>query len=356
MFIVQRDWQLHNKVGKSQQRHREKLKEAIKDKLGDIIAREDLISGDAKRPVRVRIDSLNTYRFRYQNPSEGEGEGTDKGEGGTEPGEWSYDAELTLDELSEMVLEDFELPNLEPKVTKEVTTDEVSWTDIRKKGPWSTFDKKRTIRENIKRNAFKGKPKFENIHQDDLRFKAWEVEKKPDTNACVFLMADRSGSMDSDMIYLIKAFCWWSVRYLRQKYDRVEIRFIAHDTTARECTEKEFFGVEGDGGTMASSAFQLGLEIMDRQYPTNAWNIYSLYFTDCDNWSGDNPAALNLAKQIVLRSNLFGFGKVKGSGYSDFPKQMENAFEGEIKFTTFKLDEKGDVLLALRELFTREPE
>ena len=44
-------------------------------------------------------------------------------------------------------------------------------------------------------------------------------------------------------------------RFLRPKYENVEIVFIAHHTEAKEVTEEEFFTRGESGGTICSSAY-----------------------------------------------------------------------------------------------------
>jgi hypothetical protein len=47
------------------------------------------------------------------------------------------------------------------------------------------------------------------------------------------------------------------VRFLRTKYNNVQIVFISHHTEAREVTEEEFFYKGESGGTQVSSAMNL---------------------------------------------------------------------------------------------------
>ncbi len=156
------------------------------------------------------------------------------------------------------------------------------FTDLRKRGPFANIDKKRTIRENLKRNALAAPPpgqarrpaKFGNIKDEDLRFKTWERAVRHESNAVVLALMDVSGSMGTFEKYIGRAFYFWMVRFLRTKYARVEIVFIAHHTEAREVGEEEFFTRGESGGTKVSSAYQLALEVLDARYPADAWNIY----------------------------------------------------------------------------------
>jgi uncharacterized protein len=71
---------------------------------------------------------------------------------------------------------------------------DVIFQDVRRKGISSNLDKKRTILENLRRNANTGNPGIHHIAPDDLRFKTWEDIYKPHSNAVVIAMMDTSGS------------------------------------------------------------------------------------------------------------------------------------------------------------------
>ena len=59
-------------------------------------------------------------------------------------------------------------------------------------GPLANLDKRRTIKENIKRNAAKGDPHLKDLKNEDLRFKVWEPTIKYQSNAVVIAMMDVS--------------------------------------------------------------------------------------------------------------------------------------------------------------------
>ncbi len=101
-------------------------------------------------------------------------------------------------------------------------------------------------------------------------------------------MMDVSGSMGTFEKYVSRAFYYWMVRFLRTRYDNVEIAFVAHHTEAKEVTEEEFFTRGESGGTKASSAYQLALELVEQRYRPEDWNIYPFHFSDGDNWPSDN--------------------------------------------------------------------
>ena len=51
----------------------------------------------------------------------------------------------------------------------------------------------------------------------------------------------------------------------------------------------EVDGTMGNGGgTTCSSALKLIQSQFENRFPPNTWNIYLFYFTDGENWDGDN--------------------------------------------------------------------
>src|SRR5215217_8279950 len=170
------DWSLHRKGASDQARHKEKVKEALRDNLADVVSEHAIITSDGNKIVKVPIRTLEEYKFRFDPGNEegvGEGTGNSKvgdvleryvpapgpGSGpgaGDQPGIDYYEAEVTIDELTELVFADLGLPNLQPKQLQELETEDIRFTDIRRTGPFSNLDKRRTIRENIKRNALMG--------------------------------------------------------------------------------------------------------------------------------------------------------------------------------------------------------
>jgi uncharacterized sporulation protein YeaH/YhbH (DUF444 family) len=214
MPITRPDWSLHRKGHIDQERHKQKIKEAVKKNLADIVSEENIILSDGKSIIKVPIRSLDEYRFRYdpgrqeqsgqgdgkskvgdvvaQDPRQGRGKGR-KGEAGEDPGTDYYEAEISLDELAALIFEDLGLPFLEEKKLAEMETQSVRFTDVRKKGPLANLDKKRTILENIKRNAAHGDATFHDLKNEDLRYKVWEPTIKYQSNAVVLAMMDVSG-------------------------------------------------------------------------------------------------------------------------------------------------------------------
>jgi sporulation protein YhbH len=217
-FTLQKeDWSLHRKGQQDQERHKEKVKQAIKDNLADLVSDESLILSDGHQIVKVPIRSLDEYRIRYnfqKGRQAGTGQGDSqvgdviakgrdpkqqqpgKGEGaGEQPGVDYTEAGVALEEIQALLFEELELPDLADKSADEMVTDSYEFRDVRKKGLSGNIDKKRTLLEAIRRNALNAKPSVQ-IIPEDLRYKTWEDVEKPDSNAVILAMMDLSGSLD----------------------------------------------------------------------------------------------------------------------------------------------------------------
>jgi sporulation protein YhbH len=370
-FIVSReDWSLHRKGYQDQSRHQKKIKEAIKQNLPDLVTEESIILSNGRKQVKIPIRSLDEYKFRYNhNKSKhvGQGDGKSKvgdvlgrdptpgkGQGaGDQPGDDYYETEVDMEELEAMLFAELELPNLKQKDTHKLHTEKVEFNDIRKKGIMSNIDKKRTIMETLKRNARAGKKEIGGISPDDLRFKTWEEVVKPDSNALILAMMDTSGSMGQFEKYIARSFFFWMTRFLKTKYEGVEIVFLAHHTEAKEVTEEEFFTKGESGGTICSSVYAKALEIIDSRYPPSSYNIYPFHFSDGDNLTSDNERCVKLIEQLMERSNIFGYGEVNQYNRSSTLMSAYRHINNPI-FRHSIIREKGEVYKALKTFFTNQ--
>jgi len=373
-FVISReDWSLHRKGEIDRQRHREKVKEAIKKNLADIVSEESIIMHDGQKVIKVPIRSLDEFHFRFdfnkqKQGGQGDGEskvgdvlhtdpqqgpGKNKGGAGDEPGVDYYEAEITLEELAAMIFEDLGLPHLDPKKKPELSSESVEFKDIRKKGVSSNIDRKRTIFEAIKRNALKGTPGLREITPEDLRFKTWDLTFKYESSAVVLAMMDTSGSMGPFEKYIARSFFFWMVRFLRTKYNNVQIVFLAHHTEAKETTEEEFFTKGASGGTRCSSVYKLALELIEKQYSPQDYNIYAFHFSDGDNLASDNESCVKLINELLKVSNMVGYGEIEGPYY--YTSTLKSAYKRVThdRFTCVSIRDKSGVYPALKKFFSQ---
>ena len=375
-FVVsQENWSLHRKGYQDQQRHMDKVKEAIKNNLPDLISEESIIMSNGKEVIKIPIRSLDEYKIRYnygKSKHVGQGQGDSQvgdvvardgrpdnqaqGKGqkaGDQPGNDYYEAEINFEDVQGMLFKELELPNLAKKEMAEIVTEKIEFNDIRKKGLMGNIDKKRTILTAIKRNAMKGKPDITPIYNDDLRFKTWDEVTKPETKAVVLAMMDTSGSMGNFEKYCARSFFFWMTRFLRTKYETVEIEFIAHHTEAKVVSEEDFFTKGESGGTICSSAYSKALELIELKYNPARYNIYPVHFSDGENFSTDNEKCLRLVNELMEYSSMFGYGEVNPNNrYSSLMstfKKIDNP-----KFRHYILRQKKDVYEALKSLFQKQ--
>jgi sporulation protein YhbH len=355
-------------------RHRDKIKESIRDNIGDILAEESIIGQSGERVIKIPIRSIKEYRFVYgeNSPgvSEGNGEqqpgdvvqkGQQEGQGQGQPGDQAgnevFETDIHLMDLIDIMFEDLELPDLERKGLKKI----MSIANKRPRGHVKTgirarLDKRKTAKNRIKRrwattgprtapkSALKDEPRFP-FHRDDMRYHKAVPKEREESNAVLFCIMDTSGSMGSTKKYLARSFYFLLYHFVRQRYENVEVVFIAHHTEAKEVTEQEFFHKVESGGTYISSGYRKALDIIEDRYHPSLWNIYSFHCSDGDNFYSDNERAVEAAVELCKVSNIFGYGEIKPSGSSYYSGSMLEIFK-EIKesnFQTVLIEKKEDL-------------
>jgi uncharacterized protein len=195
------------------------------------------------------------------------------------------------------------------------------------------------------------------IDKPDLRYLSYREVPKPRSRAVVFLAMDVSGSMDVDRKRMARLFFYWCVQFLRSRYDRTEIVFVAHTTEAREVTEEEFFSRAESGGTKVSSAFEVIERAQRDRYPADDWNVYVLHVSDGDNFAADNQRTLELIARLTQVSSLVGYLEVDPDGGSGSHK-LSRFYEreaGELDgFVFASADDDYDLWPALKKFFAKD--
>lgn len=366
--ITREDWSLHRKGELDARRHQEKVREAICRRLAEIVTEESIILSNGQRIVRVPLRSLEEYRFRFnynkmRRVGQGNGKtqvgdliitGRPRGQGkgaGEEPGIDYYEAEVTIDEIANVLFEELCLPDLKSDRKMQAAVDALEFSDIRKKGLSTNIDRKRTLLAVLKRNALSGRPGFHDIRPEDLRYRTWNPRISSEAGAVVIAMMDTSGSMGPFEKYIARCFFFWTVRFLRTKYQNVEIIYLTHHTEAREVKEEEFFQKGESGGTRCSSVYRLALEIINQRYPPDDYNVYAFHFSDGDNLNTDNDLCISLVQELLKVTNLVGYGEIEGPYY--YTSTLKTAYRAinHPRFVTVTLRDKKDVYKALKTFF-----
>lgn len=326
-------------------RFRQIIKGKIKDNLRKYISNGEMIGRHGKDLVSIPLPQIDIPHFQFGDngrggTSQGQGEpgdplsssddedGDGAGQAGNQPGKHLREVELTLEELAEILGEELELPNIEPKGKKEIISVKDRYTGINRVGPESLRHFRRTFREALKRQISLGqfspeKPQIVPI-RDDFRYRSWKTIKMPQSNAVIIYMMDVSGSMWDEQKHIVRLETFWLDTWLQHQYKGLETRYIVHDAQAAEVDRDTFFNIRENGGTVISSAYELCHRLIEEHYPPEEWNIYAFHFSDGDNWSReDNKTCAELLNAHLLpKLNLFGYGQVEstyGSGeFIDF--------------------------------------
>jgi uncharacterized sporulation protein YeaH/YhbH (DUF444 family) len=326
-------------------RHNEKISEAVREKLPELISNADVMGAGDNR-VKVPVRFMEHFRFRLCPPDEqtGAGQGDAKagdklsppekkqsqGQGKKEAGgegEGGFDLtlEFKIDDIVDWLWEELKLPHLEPK-TGVTSDDELRREGWNRRGAISRLDRRRSLKEAIKRRAIdKDGPAFIN---EDLRFRQLVVRNQPVTRAVVFFGMDVSSSMRERDRTLAKMFFFWAMQGLRRQYEHIEPVFVAHTVKAWEFEEDEFFQVRGSGGTVASSAFGVINNIIRQRYDPARYNIYLFYASDGENFRDDHDRATAGLSEISSIANYIGYIETPASEDRALETEMANIFRG----------------------------
>lgn len=376
--------QRSDRSARDRMRHRQKIKDSIRDNIGDILAEESIIGRDRDKIIKVPIRSVKEYRFIYgeNSPGVAQGDGEQKpgdvvqqgdqegkgqgGKGGDQPGVDAFETDITLEELIAIMFDDLELPELERKALKEIVSDDARKRKGRRHaGIRPRLDKRATARNrarrwmSVRRSREVGpdgeKPRFP-FHEDDMRYYHIVPTTKEASNAVVFCIMDTSGSMGTVKKYLARSFYFLLYQFVRQKYANVEVVFIAHHTEAKEVSEEDFFHKVESGGTYISSGYKKALEIIEDRYHPSLWNVYAFHCSDGDNFYSDNERALQAAEELCKVCNLFGYGEIKPSGSAYYSGSMLEVFGG-IKADNFHMitiEKKEDLWEGFRSFLLKD--
>ncbi len=325
-------------------RHNQKVREAVKTNLPELLASHDFLTRPANRTVLVPVRLLEHARFRlldsdaHSGAGQGQGEpgqvlrpaqpqGADGASGaGTEDGEVRFVLELKIDEIVDWLWEELKLPELKPKRSAALDEPDFVREGWDKRGARSRLDRRRTVKEAVKRRGMQEAPvPFTN---EDLRFRQLVRRSTPAINAAVIFALDVSGSMDEAQRRLAKTFFFFALHGIRRQYAKVETVFVAHSAEAWEFQEEQFFQVSGGGGTVASSAFRLCLDVLEKRYDPERFNVYLFYASDGENASEDRDGATATLAELAGKLNYAGYVETNTSTMRPGQTQISELFSG----------------------------
>lgn len=193
------------------------------------------------------------------------------------------------------------------------------------------------------------------IDDFDLRYNNRVPQPRPISQAVMLCLMDVSGSMDENRKDLAKRFFILLHLFLTRHYERIEIVFIRHHTTAAVVDEEGFFHSRESGGTLVSSALELALETIKERFPPDQWNVYVAQASDGDNWESDCPKCHELiVKELLPRVQYYCYVEIDAAQPQSLWEQFEVARAGARNLALGRIMTRGDVYPVLRDLFARK--
>lgn len=296
--------------------------------------------------IYITIPRINIPRFVHGDNGRGVGRGEGKpgdvlrraprkgkkgNRAGDQPGE-GIDVAIDFEDVLDMLGEELKLPNMKPKESKTYEEIRIRYNNLSRTGLYSLLHFRRTMLEAIKRMAIMGE--LDELHDvpgskvplrlilpinSDFRYRQYNEIKIPASNAVILFARDYSGSMDSTKCEAAMHISWWIDKWIRRFYKNTERRYFVHDTIAKEVDENKFYTHRYGGGTICSSVFQLMSQVIENKFPPEKYNIYIFYFTDGENWLGDDKKVVEIVKNKLTPKvvNLIGFCQINRYGYMD---------------------------------------
>lgn len=340
---------------------------------------EEFIAGDRiKRPSG-------------QSGGSGGGNASDKGEG-----EDDFVFQLSREEFLELYFEDLELPDLIKKELAKVNTLKTVRAGYTTQGTPTNINVLRSMKQatsrrialasNYKRQLKEAKLELEKLQAEpapsqvevkrlqrdidflqkkiktvpyidtiDLRYNNRTKVQAPSTQAVMFCVMDVSGSMDEPKKDIAKRFFILLYLFLNKNYEKIDIVFIRHHTSAKEVSEEDFFYSRETGGTVVSSALELLNDIIKDRYDPQAWNIYVAQASDGDNWNADSPYCLELLQEKIMPLlQYFAYIEIMPRHHQSLWEVYQQIEEKFPNFAMKNIDAVTDIYPVFRELFKRK--
>ncbi|MCA9930179.1 MAG: DUF444 family protein [Anaerolineales bacterium] len=349
-----------HRIDRDARRFRQIVKGQVRRNLRKYMSSGELIGRQGKNIVSIPIPQIELPHFRFgrkQMGGVGQGDGDvgtplgpgdqdGSGQAGDQPGQHILEAEVSIEELAEILGEELELPRIEPKGKKNVEGGKVRYTGIRRVGPESLRSFKRTYRAALKRQMSAGlydpeRPVVIPI-RDDVRYRSWKVSPQPQNSAVIFYMMDVSGSMTRHKKELVRLTAFWIDTWLRAHYKNLTVRYIVHDAAAKEVDQHVFYNLRESGGTRISSAYNLCKRMIAEEYDPSEWNMYAFHFSDGENFGGNDDQLCQqiLEEHLLPHVNLFGYGQVPGGYGRMFMDTIDKIEDGKLIGTKIR-DREG---------------
>lgn len=190
----------------------------------------------------------------------------------------------------------------------------------------------------------------------DLKYNLHIKHPIPRSKAVMFCIMDVSGSMDQATKDIAKRFFILLYLFLQRSYEKTEIVFIRHHTSAKEVGEDEFFHSRETGGTVVSSALRLMDEIIQERYSPEQWNIYGAQASDGDNWGEDSAVCRDiLADDLLPNCQYFSYIEITNNEHQALWATYETIRNDcPDHFALQHIREVSDIYPVFRQLFHKK--
>ncbi|KTD19748.1 YeaH/YhbH family protein [Legionella londiniensis] len=401
----------------NRQRFLRRYKKQIKRAVSDAVSKRSITEIDQGEQVTIPAKDISEPRFshgtggrvervlpgndefikgdRIKRPSaQGGGSGGQASNQGE--GEDDFIFQLSREEFLDLYFEDLELPDLVKKELARVNTYKTVRAGVTTSGTPTNINVIRSMRQATGRRValaspykrqlreaeeklqqLKANPNAEQLailrlERDieflkkkisavpfvdtiDLRYNNRIRIPAPSTQAVMFCIMDVSGSMDEPKKDIAKRFFILLYLFLTKNYEKIELVFIRHHTSAKEVSEEDFFYSRETGGTVVSSALELLSHIIEERYSPSRWNIYVAQASDGDNWNADSPYCLELLQEKIMPLlQYFAYIEIMPRHHQSLWEVYQQIQKRYPNFAMENIDNVNDIYPVFRELFKRK--
>lgn len=190
----------------------------------------------------------------------------------------------------------------------------------------------------------------------DLRYSNRIKVPKPTSQAVMFCIMDVSGSMDEAKKDMAKRFFILLYLFLTRAYDKIQVVFIRHHTSATEVEEQDFFTSRESGGTVVSSALNLLHDIISERFNNSDWNVYVAQASDGDNWDSDSITCRELLiNKIMPLVQYFAYVEITEGQPQNLWEEYSKIGAYHPHFAMQNIQSPADIYPVFRELFKKQP-
>ncbi len=417
--IVDRRSQGKNKSAVNRGRFLGRHKDQIKESVNRAIKGRSITNINGSEKISIPVKDINEPYFghdhggvwetvrpgnedyvtgdRFKRPQKGAGRGG-KGAGNSdEESEDDFFFELSREEFMQYFFEELELPDMVKTQLMDTTSVKNQRAGYKTTGEASRMHVLRSMRGALSRRIATGSKSVQALHeaQDeitellamgmkeddpilldllariklldnklaripfidtfDLRYSNTIQVPKPSTKAVMFCIMDVSASMRETEKDIAKRFFILLYLFLTRSYEKIEVVFIRHHTSAMEVSEEVFFNDRASGGTVVSSALELTHQILTERYPASDWNAYVAQASDGDNWEEDSL----VCKQLILENILpliqyYAYVEITKENTQNLWVQYQQIAEQHKNFAIRKIEEVANIYPIFCDLFKKQ--